>query len=287
MPFFSPERILCAVDLSAASSSVIQWAGLFASAYEARLEIFHAEAFEYPPYFLPSQEQALAADAERRRAAAYKQVTLLGAENLESVLPDILVVEGHPVPVILERVANEHPGLVVMGSHGRSGISRMRLGSVAETVVREAGVPALVVRTVREKRERATISRVLCPVTFAEHARQSLTVASEIAAKFTAQLIVIHAVEREDENMAAIRNRLCQWIPKNVRQSCDMVELARRGNAEEEILRMAREHAADLIVIGARHHPLLEFTTFGATTERVMRHADAPVLVLPESEEKA
>lgn len=287
MPLFSPERILCPVDLSAASPTVLRWAGLFAKIYGAKLEILHAESFEYPSYFLPSQEGALAAEAERRRSALYKQLALMGSENLESVSPDIVVAEGHPIPAILERTAKEHPGLIVMGSHGRSGIERMRLGSVAETVAREAGVPTLVVRAAKESSRPAKISRVLCPITFTESARRFLSVAAEIAATFAAELIVIHCVEAEDPDMTSIRNKLCQWIPKNVRQSCDVVELARHGNAAEEILRVAREHEADLIVVGARHHPLLEFTTFGATTERVMRHADRPVLVLPESEAKA
>lgn len=286
MPLFSPDRILCPVDLSGASPSVLQWAGLFARTYAARLEILHAEDFEYPQYFLPSQQETLALDAKRHRAALHKEVARMAKENLGSVPADIVLVEGHAVRAILERVEKEPPGLMVMGSHGRSGIARMRLGSVAETVVREARIPTLIVRTTSEKKP-AAISRVLCPVTLTEHGRQSLDLAAEIATKFSAQLILVHAVEGEGHEIESIRDQLCQWIPKRVRQSCDVVELARRGNAAEEILRMAREHAVDLIVMGARHHPLLEFSTFGTTTERVMRHSDGAVLVVPETKAKA
>ncbi len=287
MPLFSPERILCPVELISASSAVLRWASLFAKIYGAKLEILHATVFEYPPYFLPSQENALAAEAERRRSALYTELASMRGENLEVVSAEMVVVDGHPIPAILERTAKGHFGLVVMGSHGRSGIERMRLGSVAETVAREAGVPTLVVRAAKESPRAAKISRLLCPVTFTESAHRVLGIAAEIAAAFAAELIVIHCAEVEDSDLASIRTRLCQWIPKHVRQSCDVVELARHGNAAEEILRMARVHSADLIVLGARHHPLLEFTTFGATTERVMRHADGAVLVLPESEAKA
>ena len=58
---FAPKMILCPVDLSAASRTVLSWARLFAEAYQAKLKLLHAEWPDYPPYFFLSQEAELEA----------------------------------------------------------------------------------------------------------------------------------------------------------------------------------------------------------------------------------
>ena len=83
-----------------------------------------------------------------------------------------------------------------------------------------------------------------------------------------------------------VRQRLCDWVPQEVRGRCQISEVVGRGNPAEQIILMAREHSADLIVMGAQHRPFLEFTTLGTTTERVMRHSLASVLVIPTGKAK-
>ena len=73
---------------------------------------------------------------------------------------------------------------------------------------------------------------------------------------------------------------LCDWIPSTVQAYCTVRPVVRRGHAAEEILKMAAEGSADLLVIGAQHRPLLETTIFGTTSIRVIRHAPVPVLAV-------
>ncbi len=281
-PFrFAPKVILCPLDLSAASRTVLSWARMFAETYHAGLEIVHAEWPEYPPYFLPSQEDELEARAEQYRAALGQELEKLAREELgPNLSAKIAVLEGATVEVILGRVASEKPDLIVMGSHGRSGVSRLRLGSVAENVVRSATTPTLVAKT-RTDGKPAQISRVLCPVNFTEKAQRSLELSAEIAGAFGAQLVVLHAVEEGSLDLGAKHQELCQWVPAEVREHCDLVEVVHHGNAAEQILLTARERGADLIVLEAGRRPFLDFTILGTTTERVMRHADSAVLVIP------
>jgi nucleotide-binding universal stress UspA family protein len=278
---FAPKKILCHMDLSAASPTVLGWAGLFAETYDANLELLHAEWSEYPPYFLPSQEAELEARVEQHRAALSEDLAKLALEALgPNLSPEIAVLEGHPVDVILARVVSTKPDLIVMGSHGRSGISRLRLGSVAENVVRTCLTPTLVAKARADERP-AKISRVLCPVNFTEGAIQGLKVSAEVARAFGAQLVVLHAVEEGAVDLSAKRQELCQWVPAELRNDCDMVEVVRHGNAAEQILLTARDQAVDLIVLEAGHRPFLDFTILGTTAERVIRHAGSAVLVLP------
>jgi nucleotide-binding universal stress UspA family protein len=281
---FAPKMILCPLDLSAASRTVLNWAGMFAEVYHAKLELLHAAWSEYPPYFLPSQAEELEGTVQQQRAVLTDSLAKLARETLNTKFAtEIAVVEGHPVEKILEHAASRKPELIVMGSHGRSGITRLRLGSVAENVVRSSLTPTLVVRSREAEQMTARISRILCPINFTDAARGCLRTSAEIARSFGAQFVIMHAVEGENANLKSTREQLCQWVPSEVRSRCDLVEVVRQGNAAEQILRVAREHAVDLIALGAQHHRLFEFTMLGSTTERVVRHADSAVLVIPET----
>ena len=281
MSLFAPKSILCPVDMSPASPAVLRWAALFAGASGARVEILHADWFDYPPYFLPSQTEELSDLARRNRALLKKSLAQLVKENFPADIPcQITILEGHPAETILNHAAGGTPDMIVMGSHGRSGIARMRLGSVAENVVQQTAVPTLVVRAPESRPAPSKISRILCPVNFTESSRRSLTLAAEVASTFGAQLLVMHAAE-ENRNPQTSQQQLCDWVPSEARGRCEIVEVVRQGDAGEQIVLTAREHSVDLITLSAKHRRFLDFSVLGTTTERVMRHADSAILVQP------
>ncbi|MGE5190145.1 MAG: universal stress protein [Gemmatimonadota bacterium] len=281
---FAAKNILCPVDLSPASSTVLRWARLLAETYRGNVTLLYADQGEWPPYLLPSRVEEMAGQARRHRAALEEALAGLGRETLGASVPhEVAVAEGHPVEAILGHARTRRPDLVVMGSHGRSGIARWRLGSVAENVIRESAVPTLVVRAREGAGPRPAISQVLCPVNFTDLSRGCLEIAAGLAGAFGARLSVMHAAEQGVSDLQAARDRLCAWVPADARGHCELVEVVRRGDAAEQILLLAREQGVDLIVLGAQRRPLLEFTTLGTTTERVTRHAESAVLVLPRS----
>lgn len=287
MSNFAPKSILCLVDLSLASQTVLRWASLFAGVYRARVEVLHAEWFEYPSYFLPSQTQELSEVARRNRELLHESLAKLIVDNFGKDIPyQVTILEGHPVQTILNHAAKTKPDLIVMGSHGRRGLARMRLGSVAEDVVQQAGLPALVVRAPESKPVPAKLSRVLCPVNFSEQSNQNLALSAEVASAFGAQLLVMHAEEQE-RSQAMSQKQLCDWVPPDTRGHCELLEVVRQGNAAEQILMAAHEHSVDIITLSAMHRRFLDFTVIGTTTERVMRHADTTVLVHPAGIEAA
>jgi nucleotide-binding universal stress UspA family protein len=281
MPRFAPKSVLCPVDLSSASPDVLRWASLFAETYHAKLEVLHADWLDYPPYFLPSQVAEWGAEAKHHRGALNEDLVTLARDSLGTNVPhDITIVQAHPVEAILKHAEERHSDLIVMGSHGRSGVARMRLGSVAENVMREAATPTLVVRALPHRPAPPAVSRVLCPVNFTDYGFRCLELSAEVATAFGAELIVMHSVEQSYADLEQTQEKLCEWVPEIVRRHCYLTEAVRHGNAGEQILLTAREKAVDLIVLGAPHRPFLEFTTLGTTTERVVRHADSAVLVL-------
>lgn len=280
MESFAPKRIFCAVDLGPASGLVLGWASLFARPFAARVEVLHADWTEPPRYFTPSQIQVIEEEQEKRQAKLLEELTAT-ARNIfgpEAELA-VSVVDGHPLSVLRDRIEGHHPDLVVLGSHGRSGVARLMLGSVAENVVRESHIPVLIARGAESAP--SAIRRILCPVSFSESARRCLETSAVLAGAFGATLEVLHAAEKSDMSPEQIRDRLCQWVPEQARRQCQISEIVRHGDAAEQIILHAREHAVDLIVLAAEHRPLLEWSTLGTTAERVMRHSPCSVLVLP------
>jgi len=139
-------RILCPTDFSGPSTEALELAIEFARRFDAELVLFHAHempAYVFPDSVMPAAPTVLqqleeVADAELRRSAArvrecgvpVRIASAMGAQDLE-----------------ICRYAEEmHADLIIMGTHGRTGLRHALLGSIAEKVVRRAPCPVLTVR---------------------------------------------------------------------------------------------------------------------------------------------
>lgn len=140
------QTILVPFDFSEHSEKAFTWALAMAEKWVSRVVLLHVvPAPSYPPlvtssYFdLADFESRLQADAEARAAEFLANV------NQQSVQIDTQVVVGEPFSDICRVADHTKADLIVMGSHGRTGLSHVLLGSVAERVVRHAPCPVLVV----------------------------------------------------------------------------------------------------------------------------------------------
>jgi len=279
---FTPRQILCPVDLSSGSSLVLGWAGLFAKEYEAEVTILHADLCLPPPYFTQSQIAGLIETMKQERQSLRRSLSRLAKATLDqTVSREILVEEAHPFDAISAWIRVRPPDLVVMGSHGRSGVARRLLGSVSENVMRHVSCPTLIVRRQGSGENPPKLDRMLCPVSFADHDQVCMELSSTVAAKFGAELFMVHAVEEGADDLVRVQEALCDWVNERTAASCRTSGVVREGNAAEQIIRWARGHQVDLVVIGAQHRPFLEYVTLGTTTERVARHSSCPVLIVP------
>lgn len=282
MSKFAPKQILCPVDLSPASNAVLSWARLIAEGFGSRVEVVHADWSEAPRYFTEGQLSALDSEAELRRQMLERDLQEVAQKVLgPRVSFTTSVVEGHAVEVVLKRLRNSPPDLVVMGSHGHSGVARLLLGSVAENVVHEAHCPTLIVRGAEIPAEQRQLQHVLCPVNLTDTARACAELASAVATALGAELSVMQAVEDNTAHVDGTRQRLCQWVTDDTRRHCRVSDVVLKGDAAEQIILFARREKMDLIVLGAEHRSFLEFSTLGRTTERVLRHSPSSVLLAP------
>jgi nucleotide-binding universal stress UspA family protein len=131
------ERILVAVDFSSGGHASLDYAWLFAERFGAAIHLVHV----WQPITV------LAGSAGLDRSGARHALDALVGQTSERGVPvSSEIVEGSPSTAILEVASSGHYDLIVMGTHGRVGLERLLLGSVAEHVVREAPCPVTTVR---------------------------------------------------------------------------------------------------------------------------------------------
>jgi len=272
-------QILCPVDFSNLSAHALRYASMLARCGRTRLVVAYAESFSPPPYFTEGQLGELerqTRDAFRGAESALRRFVDAELDAEAASATEVRIVEAMPVDGILRLTRDIKADLIVMGTHGRSGMNRLMLGSVAERLLRESEVPVLTVRgdTAAAMTPPKTI---LCPVNNTPAAREALSMAAHLASCLGGNVVALHV--KEDHAGQGIGD-LCAWVPDDVRSHCTIKELTRDGDAAEEIVSLAKETPCDLLVIGARHRRFFDSTVLGSTTARVVRHAPCPVLTV-------
>jgi nucleotide-binding universal stress UspA family protein len=140
------QKILCPIDFSPGSDAALARAVELARRLPAKLELMHV--YQLPTLVQPELSMGIGSLyvdelIARLREALDERCARLGQEGVEA---SSYVAEGFPADCIARRASESGCALIVMGTHGRSGVRRMLLGSVAEQVVRSSPVPVMTVR---------------------------------------------------------------------------------------------------------------------------------------------
>ncbi|HTT64680.1 MAG TPA: universal stress protein [Bryobacteraceae bacterium] len=274
--------ILVPVDFSDLSALALRYGSAMAERSAARLNLLYANAFTPPPYFTESHLDELQRQFRSSFLAAeqglqrFADATLGGGAGA-----GLRVLEGPPADTILRYASDSGADLVAMGTHGRSGVNRWMMGSVAERVLRGSQIPVLTVRQAKPGGGPVDIKQILCPVNNSGAARKALAMAMNVASCFGARVTVMHVKEERPAGSIA---DLCSWIAENQRGACEIREMVRHGDAASEIVSAAAAADCDLAVIGAHHQAFFDSTVLGTTTVRVVRHAQCPVLTVMDRE---
>lgn len=239
-------------------------------------------------------EELLAVAAERGRT----ELQRLAAEVPPSApAPRTLQRTGYsPAVVILEVAAEIGADLVVLGTHGRRGATRLFLGSVAEEVVRHAACPVLTSREVAEPKRPASPRRVLVPLDFSTPSRRVLSAAADLGIQWGATLQLLHVLELPPLPAFYRLRPDAPTIERLRQEAADEVSAlagttlagsgihwegaVALGRPAEEIVRFATENGADWIVLPTQGRGGLDRLLLGSTAERVLRMASCPVLTL-------
>jgi len=141
------EKVLCPVDFSDGSQHALRYAVAFARAYDAELEVLHVVELPFLPSYSTAGLPDLGLPVEQIQEECQERLAEL-VEKYKAQYPKIKqhVVVGSPFVEIVREAKNGEFDLLVVGTHGHTGLKHMLIGSVAEKVVRKAPCPVLSVK---------------------------------------------------------------------------------------------------------------------------------------------
>jgi nucleotide-binding universal stress UspA family protein len=283
----SIRRILWACDFSAGSRDALLWLLAIARHYQSQITALHVIPTAVPPGggMLSISNPALLRPHLHHDVSAALDRWVAPAVAA-SVPTTVALREGEPVHEILGMAERLPADLVVLGTHGRGAFERSAIGSVAEAVLGRARCPVV---TVPAHAVPASVTgmpgTVLWATDFSPHATAALPYALSIAAKGGAHLVLVHAVEPdrlpgEGQRVREGEQRLREVVTGDRGPGHNVDRVVPFGEAAVEILGIARERKAGLIVMGTHGSGSLHSVVFGSTARRVIRKAPCPVLSL-------
>lgn len=294
------ERILVPTDFSGFSSQALRHALALARKFNSRLKAVHVIQGFYP---MGDAMLVAAPPAQGRKMAESDAHAFMAPVRDAGLDYDLEIREGNPWREILAAASEMPADLVVMGTHGRGGSERFLLGSVAEKLSHRLPCPVM---TVCHDEGRAfeapsLIARILCATDFSANSERACRFSLALAASLRAQVTLLHSIEHmPDLGVARYRmvvpdvepllkeieraasERLSRAVDASRREFAD-VEVTGRlgaGPAYREIVRVADDERADLIVIGAQGHGMLEHLLSGSNAQKVIRSANCAVLTV-------
>ncbi|RME09516.1 MAG: universal stress protein [Ardenticatenia bacterium] len=224
--------------------------------------------------------------------------------KLFGVEVETLVLEGSAGEVIAQVADERHVFATVMATHGRTGLARWALGSVADRVIRLTRHPVLLVRPrdTQTTLEPTHLHRLLVPLDGSELSERALTYARILARLYKAEIHLLHVLSLPISGLAGLEagpveaaywasireegERYLERISAQLREEGFTVQTALRTEPiADAILQYEEEAAIDLVVMTTHARSGLTRAILGSVTDRVVRGGKAPVLVLnPETE---
>jgi nucleotide-binding universal stress UspA family protein len=302
MPLF--KNILFPTDFSPHARSALKYAAAFAHAAHGRVVLFSVQTGQVPANLMTLPEHVFEDQDSRWLLDLRHEVkSLLTDPMLSGLEVEPVIVEGEPAPEIAKAVQDYDIDLVTVVTHGRRGISRAMFGSTAEEIIGEAPCPVLTVRPPqrdfvhhRGGTTEIRLNRILLATNFRPSSGAATNVARELMDRSGAEGHVVYVIgdyfeqisvmfpEGGTSALSRMREEVKERMEAFARERGRTIKAhVVEGRPYAEIVRLAAEIDADLIVIGTTVHASLfgGAPALGSEIERVVRNAPCPVLCVP------
>lgn len=298
------EKILLPLDGSTLSECALPYARFLATALHVPVELLHAIDADIiavcgnPRYV--NDEKSL---EERLKERNLRYLT-----KVESLFPEPSKVScsvevSKAEELILARAQTEPDTLIVMATHGYSGIKRWLLGSVAEKVLHGATNHLLLIRATEEgmKSEVVSLQTLIVPLDGSPLAEIAIPYAVELASRLDLAITLIRAfslqastsmTEEQAESIQEVGDQIGKEAQDYLDEKAEhlraqgvkkLSKVVVEGPAAESIITLAREKPNSWVVMGTHGRSGVSRWVLGSITERVTRHANDPVLVIRAS----
>lgn len=294
-PASLPRDILVPIDFSQNSFHGLAYAVELAERLGARLTLVHVTEPAVPPL----DGAWVPADAESHERARQQLAELAHdrAGRLEVVTEVRL---GNPPDEIDEAARRHQSDLIIMSTHGYTGLKQVLLGGITEAVIRRAPCPVLVVRShpvseaARLASTQPAFRSLLVPIDFSPRSERAIAYAGALAQWSGGTVSLMHVLGPSEwdeiggwtggdfggssaDVQARLHAVLTRLLPANVHGKV----YAGPGTPFAQIVAGADFCRADLLVLTTHGRTGLAHLLCGSTAERILRHASSPVLIIP------
>lgn len=282
------KKYLIPVDGSKLSESVIPWGRLLAATTDKQVELLRCYEPPATAYLLP--EIAAPPPVYDDNACPHTEIE----EYLESQVKRFpkgtatpTLCEGDPAMAILDRCDSGEVEWVLMASHGRGGLGRWLLGSVATKVVRGSHTPVMVVNAETEVIGKPQLKRILVCLDGSDVSEQALEPAVELARQFEARLVLYQGVAftpighpKLDAAVAFELRNSKEYLEK-IRERYPEIPMSVVTRAAGPGLGIAEQaEQCDLIVMASHGRSGVKRWLLGSIAESVVQSATRPVLII-------
>jgi nucleotide-binding universal stress UspA family protein len=279
--------VLIATDFSRYSAVAMNFGLALAHEYQAKADI----VFVLPSndFLIAGPDAYLAAkDAAERDLEQLKVELQQNDPYNESKEYHLVLMEGDPAQSILDFAREKNVNMVVVGTHGRGGLGKMLMGSVAERVFRQSPVPVM---TVGPHLHRAALGfaprNILLAANFTPASERAAHYAAALAREHNAKLTMLHVLEKTEPDVPTDRPQVLWEIEKNLTaligedragvRLCCCIEV---GKLVPTLLRIETEIDADLLVMGVRPSSGFLDRLMWPNAYEIVRQAACPVLTV-------
>lgn len=270
-PMAKMEKILVATDGSAYSENAVKEAILLAKKCSSRIfavsvVITNLEFEVTMPQFVDKEEKKAREHLESVKARASK----------EGIDCDIAVIHGdEPYQDIVHQALKNRVDMIIVGRHGRTGLLRLMMGSVAAKVIGHAPCNILVVSPAAS----IELKNILIATDGSRYSEAAVREAIGIAKRCNSLLVALSVASVDAERKAAEDN-VKKTVELAAKEGLAAEGLTVIGKPYEAITETAKQKRADLIVVGSHGRRGLERLLMGSVTERVIGHTETAVLVV-------
>ena len=295
------DRILVPIDFSTSSERALDYAVNLAEAAKAMVHLVHV--VEPAPFLTGLDTVAISLSDADAAGQCEHELAKLAKEYCSPDLPissDVHI--GKPAHEVCNTAKESHSDLIVLSTHGRTGLKHLLMGSVAEKIVREATCPVLMVRERDQNGDRPNghastrIRKILVPTDFSPMSIEAIRYATRFAALVRAEITLVHCVlppvafttpQAVAIDIGAIIESLRhaaqqtisdiahEHLPQGVDGGFDVVV----GPPLAEIPEFATIGKFDLIICATHGYTGLKRALLGSTAEALVRYSPCPVLV--------
>jgi nucleotide-binding universal stress UspA family protein len=250
-------NVLFATDFSSYSNAALPYALAVAHQYGVKLYAAHVLSTEAYLFATPETWPALVELHEEREQIDFARLET----HLRGVPHEVLSLAGDISDVLFRLIHDHNIDLLVLGTHGRTGLPKLLMGSVAEKIFRYCCCPVLTVgpHVPRGEKRVAEFNRILLATDFSDESLAAVPYAISLAQEHQAHLSLLHVLNQPEAgtvHLASDAAFLVRQMEKLVPPGSDFLfqpeYVVEFGEAPEQILGFARRHGVDLILLGVR-----------------------------------